>query len=211
MRGIGRIPVAALCLLSATFLFTISARADDIVLVDVDGLTYTSAAPCSVCTETINISFEFDDTLIPVHSPTPNVPAGVVPGTTMVDASGFLGQLTMGSGNGDGLGLGYSEQGYVPFFNSACVQPSCDELDLEATGPLLGPFFTPGANTYMYFYSCASLACKTAYPDAQGTGYVKPSNPGTITITAVPEPSTLLLFGTGLLGLAGTVKRKVFS
>ena len=53
--------------------------------------------------------------------------------------------------------------------------------------------YTAGAASYQIHSDCAGTGCELAEP------------------TETPEPSTLLLLGTGLLALAGTVRRKLLS
>lgn len=36
-------------------------------------------------------------------------------------------------------------------------------------------------------------------------------NPGTLTVTVVPEPGTMLLVGSGIVGLIGSMKRKLYN
>jgi hypothetical protein len=66
-----------------------------------------------------------------------------------------------------------------------------DEGPQLFTGSLSNPTFLPG--TYTVFDDSAP---QTA------------AHTGSVVITEVPEPSTLALIGTGVLGIAGTVRRK---
>lgn len=53
--------------------------------------------------------------------------------------------------------------------------------------------YTAGSATYDIYSDCAAPSCEIAEP------------------RETPEPNSLLLFGTGLIGLAGIVKRKLLS
>jgi hypothetical protein len=56
-------------------------------------------------------------------------------------------------------------------------------------------YFNPGTSSY---FECNSVPC----PNGSGT-------PITFSLTAVPEPGTLMLVGSGALGLAGVRRRKL--
>lgn len=86
-----------------------------------------------------------------------------------------------------------------------CAYISCDELDLFGnSSSVITPFVPDGARGNAYLFSCTSPVCLAAdpSPDPGGTGrhFEYPNDPGTITVTQMPEPSTLLLFGAALLG-----------
>jgi PEP-CTERM motif len=99
-------------------------------------------------------------------------------------------------------------------------------FNYSGTGEILVQANTPGPlSPYHYFCLSTGIICyagESITPNylfgdgAVDTGTAEPvgtqslNQPGTVTTTAVPEPSTYGLVLTGLLGLGGAVKRKFF-
>ena len=55
------------------------------------------------------------------------------------------------------------------------------------------------------------ILTETGFPAQTGNVTVTPGSAGTIAFAAAPEPSSIALVGTGLLGLAGLVRRKLLA
>ena len=104
---------------------------------------------------------------------------------------------------------------WTPSFTDGVYTVDCD---IDVDGLYGGPYsFGSGAHAYFDISGSAAdmraLNSGLTYLDnTQGGGdgkfdwYVK----GEITVTAVPEPATMLLLGSGLIGLAGLGRKKFF-
>jgi PEP-CTERM motif len=93
--------------------------------------------------------------------------------------------------------------------NGTCEvdEPNCTEVDSinSSTDPSLLSLFNNGSNTlYFEVFQIASKDMGMDFNGAVATGK-------SVAITPTPEPNTLLLLGTGLLGSAGALFRKMRS
>ena len=169
--------------------------ADTIVHVDVSNVTFVGNS-CVNCTETFNMSFNF----LQQGAAYPQLAAySIVPGTFTSNDFGFLGTSFTP------IGSGYVNSYYMPFLNSSVGQTGFF-TEIDMWGNYSGQFFTPGqynAQNMMFLYSCATIACE----DAFNTGQSHFPTSGTITISLVSEPSSLLLMAGGILGLCMTLKQ----
>ncbi len=132
------------------------------------------------------------------------------PGTPTLD-QGFDNKVNM---DGFGSGANGFDAGFAGGTGSSSGYSQI-VVTIDGTGLTLGQFEgTNGAGVQFsaqvggYNNNPQGLPTCTGFVGTQGT-LTAPSPTGTCGTTTVPEPGTLTLLGTGLLGLAGLVRRKL--
>jgi len=91
---------------------------------------------------------------------------------------------------------------YVATFSNTLVQPQSNELN----GPIFSLSGLPGSLNGQLPLGSFILDFLTP---ATGAGTIGTPNSAALEISAAPEPGTLALFGAGLLGIAGAVRRRL--
>ena len=129
----------------------------------------------------------------------------------------------------NGTVSGYSFSGVVSPGTTNSQNPATvngftfDNVLFTAASPIAGAKYTSTDGFLLYLMSTAGTSLAHVYatnsnPGGYEVDVVDPNDPGaltpfavetfTITPAAVPEPSTLVLLGTGVLGAAGALQRR---
>jgi hypothetical protein len=126
--------------------------------------------------------------------------AAFVPGTMHVTSVGFLGNIgpfayyaKVDPGN-------YLD--YVGFFDAFG-----DEIDFQPDVNIYGTDSHVGFD----IYSCLSSECQNAYPGISGLGVFISSIEHVDNVSPTPEPNTILLFGTVILGTFFVTSRRTMA
>jgi len=126
---------------------------------------------------------------------------GVLTGT-LVSGNEFL--VTSISGTQNGLSMTLLAPGAFAQNNNDIFSSSpfltLGGLAFMANGANYNVYFNPGTGSY---FECSSVPCLNGM-GAPITFSLKP-----VSTTTVPEPGTLMLLGSGVLGLAGVARRKL--
>lgn len=194
-RSGGTMKITKYALAAMFLLAAVPAYADDIVEINFSNLSFSGLFACpsgtKICAETFNGSFLWDNTT-----------SALVPNSDQITAAGPL-------------GINFSlHLAFRPFpLNSTLFEPDSlwtngsDDLSIRVvtaapaytigtyTLVAQGPF--TGAGQFDGALNCNSSACGSFM------GFLVLSDSGTLTVTAVPEPATLLLFGAGFPSLIG--------
>jgi hypothetical protein len=135
-----------------------------------------------------------------------NVAAGTgfQAGTLVAAGSINPGALTIFSGTGSNQGLGSTElTGLVGYANASYLNPAIQIFDFDFQAQINAP--TVEGTTTSFFDGVNGFAV-TPLGGNQGFDVDGSSN-----FSVVPEPSTLLLLGIGLLGMTGYIRKKRMS
>ena len=187
------------------FTFTPQAKCDSLFAVTVPTVTFTGSSVCgpsqnAPCVEAFSAFFEWDNTTM-----------SVVPGTATITATGPLGNFSFYQSIFTPSAPGGGVWAFVYWANPALDMLSAG-FDLPSSGltpgiyPIVGPF-QPGNGSAGL--GCNVIdACGSYFIIGNSTTFFAP-NPIVVTaLPAVPEPSSILLFGTGVVALTGLVRRK---
>ena len=180
--------------LALVLLLPLTAHADSVVQVTVSNATFIGNSSCSngLCSEVFNGQYSLDITT-----------DSVLPGASML-ATGTLGTLpnfSLFAGSTSGA----CPDGSCPVWVGA--PPPVPYVWLVWDNPT-----TPYPALGSYSISLLFLECEAADICLVQFTPITVATSGTITVTAVPgvpEPSTLMLLGTGAAGLLGTIRRKL--
>lgn len=196
-------------------------RADDIVSLTLSNVTFTGSSVCGpVCTETFSGSFLWDNTT-----------GALVLGSGQVSSAGaLLGPPFAFAGAGlakDFLGLPFLEALWTsPDEIAAIVNGVPTLVSTNTTDEIvlniffgLNPPILPNATCDISDSFCQSASlemsclpgsgCSSDFPNSEpGSFFLETPTTGTLSIATVPEPNSLVLLGTGLLGVMALTWRK---